>query len=158
MTGEMSFHLRPAQPTDAGRTGWILHRFARDTPWMPQLYSEAEAISFCGVMIDRGWVTVAKEAGRVTGFLARDGAEICSLYLAPGCCGQGQGLALLQHAKSQQSRLWLQAFAANDGAQRFYLREGFVEVGRSDGSRNDEGLPDIRFEWRARRTNVEEAT
>ena len=49
----MSLELRPARPTDAGTIGDILHRFAAETPWMPELYSGAEAISFCGVMIDR---------------------------------------------------------------------------------------------------------
>ena len=147
----MTVTLRPAHALDAGRTGWILHRFARETAWMPQLYSEAEAISFCGAMIDRGWVTVAVEGAEVQGFIARDGAEICSLYLAPGACGRGIGRALLENAKAAEPELWLQAFTANIGAQRFYLREGFRETargdGRGDGSRNEEGLPDIRYEW-----------
>ena len=139
--------LRPANALDAGTTGWILHRFALDTPWMPVLHSEAEAISFCGVMIDRGWVTVAETEGRVIGFLARDGAEICSLYLAPESCGKGIGKALLQQAKAAQPHLWLQAFEANTGARRFYQREGFQETARSDGGGNDEGLPDVRMAW-----------
>ena len=113
----MTVTLRPAHALDAGRTGWILHRFARETAWMPQLYSEAEAISFCGAMIDRGWVTVAVEGAEIQGFIARDGAEICSLYLAPGACGRGIGRALLEDAKAGEPALWLQAFAANIGAQ-----------------------------------------
>ncbi|MEP2715326.1 GNAT family N-acetyltransferase [Pseudophaeobacter sp.] len=143
----MTVRLRRASSLDAGSTGWILQRFAIDTEWMPVLQSEAEAISFCGVMIDRGWVTVAERDGEVIGFLARDGAVICSLYLAPGACGQGVGQALLQQAKTEQPQLWLQAFVANVGAQRFYRREGFVETARSDGQSNEERLPDIRFEW-----------
>lgn len=143
----MTVVLRPANALDAGRTGWILHRFAQDTPWMPKLHSEAETISFCGVMIDRGWVTVAQVGGQVQGFIARDGAEICSLYLAPAACGQGIGKLLLEAAKSAQPQLWLHAFVANEGARRFYLREGFVEGAHSDGSSNEEGLPDIRFDW-----------
>jgi len=144
----VSFSLRPANALDAGTIGWILYRFALDTPWMPVLHSEVEAISFCGVMIDRGWVTVAEQEGRVTGFLARDEAEICSLYLAPDCCGQGLGRALLLQAKAVQPQLWLQAFVANTGARRFYQREGFEEVDRSDGGGNEEGLPDVRMVWR----------
>lgn len=114
---------------------------------MPVLYSEAETISFCGVMIDRGWVTVAEQEGRVVGFLARDGAEICSLYLAPQCCGQGIGKALLQEAKAAEPQLWLHAFVANTGARRFYQREGFHQGVRGTGQDNEEGLPDIRFDW-----------
>ncbi|WP_375699239.1 GNAT family N-acetyltransferase [Pseudophaeobacter sp. TrK17] len=141
--------LRPASALDAGPTGWILHRFALYTPWMPVLYSEAETIGFCEVMIGHGWVTVAEHDGRVVGFMARDGAEICSLYLAPDARGQGVGKVLLRQAKAAQPALWLRALAANTGARRFYQREGFFETDRSDGSGNDEGLPDVRMEWQA---------
>ena len=145
----MTFCLRSATPLDAGQTGWILHRFAAVTPWMPALHSEAEAISFCGEMIDRGWVTVAGRGRDVHGFLARDGQQVHALYVAPEACGQGIGKALLDAAKVGQLRLQLQTFQANDGARRFYRREGFAETARSDGAHNDEGLPDITFEWRA---------
>ncbi|WP_281954019.1 GNAT family N-acetyltransferase [Pseudophaeobacter arcticus] len=141
--------LRPASALDAGTTGWILHRFALYTPWMPVLYSEAETIGFCKAMIDYGWVTVAERNGRVIGFMARDGAEICSLYLAPDARGQGVGKVLLRQAKAAQPELWLRALVANTGARRFYQREGFCETDRTDGSGNDEGLPDVRMAWQA---------
>lgn len=146
----MTLTLRPASPLDAGRTGWILHRFSAVTPWLPALHSEAEAIAFCGEMIDRGWVTVAACEGAVQGFLARDAQEVCALYVAPAACGRGIGKALLDAAKTAEPRLVLQTFQANGGARRFYRREGFAETARSDGARNDEGLPDITFEWRVR--------
>ncbi|MGR3762015.1 GNAT family N-acetyltransferase [Roseobacteraceae bacterium NS-SX3] len=141
--------IRPARPTDAGTTGSILYRFQQDTAWMPKLYGEAEVIAFCGTMIDRGWMTVAERGGRVLGFLARDNEEVCALYLAPDACGQGFGRALMEHAKTASPRLILRAFAANQDARRFYLREGFAETARGDGSGNEEGLPDVTFEWRA---------
>ncbi len=149
----MTLTLRPARSTDAGQMGEILHGFYRETAWMPELYSGAETIAFCGVMIDRGWVTVAEAEGVVTGFLARDGAEICALYLKPEACGHGIGKRLLDDAKAQLRKedralhLSLWTFQANTGAQRFYQREGFAEVQRSDGARNEEGLPDIEYLW-----------
>ena len=51
--------------------------------------------------------------------------------------------------KARAGRLWLWTFQANLGAQRFYLREGFAEVRRTDGAGNDEGLPDIQYHWPA---------
>ena len=146
----MTVTLRLARSTDAGKTGDILQRFQEETPWMPKLYTGAEAIAFCGRMIDRGWVTVAEEDGRVCGFLARDGAEICSLYVAPEAQSRGIGAVLLEAAKAAQPRLTLWTFQANEGAQRFYLREGFAETERSDGTRNEEGLPDIAYAWQAK--------
>lgn len=144
----MSVTLRAARSTDAGATGEILYRFQAETDWMPKLHSGAETIAFCGVLIGRGWVTVAEDAGRVIGFLARDQEEICALYLAPEATGQGAGKLLLDHAKGQRDRLFLATFLNNSGARRFYEREGFLEAGRGDGSGNEEGLPDITYLWR----------
>lgn len=150
----MTVALRAARPLDAGRTGDILHGFETSTPWMPRQHSAAEAVAFCAMMIDRGWVTVAVVEGGATGpgiagFLARDGEEIHALYLAPDQTGQGIGRLLLDDAKARAGRLWLWTFQANLGAQRFYLREGFAEVRRTDGAGNDEGLPDIQYHWPA---------
>ena len=134
----MTLTLRAATPLDAGAVGAILHGFNRDTVWMPKLYSEAETISFAGVMIDRGWVRVAeRETGRKTviGFIARDGAEICSLYLSPDAQGQGIGVQLLEEAKAQSSVLELWAFEANEDAGGFISAKGFrkwrVRTGRA---------------------------
>jgi hypothetical protein len=58
------------------------------------------------------------------------------------------GAALLDRAKAQRSGgLTLWTFVANEGARRFYARQGFVEIGRSEGE-NEEGLPDLLFRWR----------
>ncbi len=143
----MTVILRPARSTDAGTAGAILYGFARENDWMPELHSEAETIAFCGRMIDLGWITVAEIHGQVAGFLALNGDEVQSLYLAAPARGQGIGQQLLDHAKSQRPKLDLYAFQANHRACQFYERNGFVEVARSDGSENDENLPDIRYVW-----------
>jgi len=140
--------LRPARSTDAGTTGQILHGFAHENDWMPELHSMAETIAFCGTMIDRGWGTVAEDKGKIVGFLARNGEEIHSLYLTPSARGQGIGQRLLEHTKATALRRSLFAFQANTSACRFYEKNGFVEAGRSDGTDNDENLPDIRYIWR----------
>lgn len=149
----MSVTLRPARSTDAGATGQILHDFARENDWMPELHSCAETIAFCGTMIDRDWVTVAECDSVVIGFLALIDGEIQSLYLAQTARGQGVGKRLLDHAKARRSRLSLYAFEANQGALRFYQRNGFAEVSRSDGSGNDENLPDIKYVWQRQETD-----
>jgi ribosomal protein S18 acetylase RimI-like enzyme len=141
--------LRPARTTDAGTIGEILHGFALENDWMPELHSRAETIAFCGRMIDWGWVTVAEADDQVLGFLALNGDDIHSLYLTPAARGQGIGQRLLQDAKSGRTQLSLFAFQANLGAQRFYERNGFAEVARSDGTDNDENLPDIKYVWRS---------
>lgn len=138
--------LRPAWPTDAGKLARILWRFQECSDWLPDLYSEVETIALCGQMIDFGWVTVA-EGDSVQGFVARDKAEICSLYVDDQAKGQGLGTALLDHAKAHSPRLTLRSFQQNRPANRFYEHQGFVEVGRSNGFGNDENLPDIAYFW-----------
>lgn len=144
----MSVTVRQARSTDAGTTGEILHGFAREKDWMPELHSRAETIAFCGTMIDRGWVTVAEQGAEIVGFLARDGQEVCALYLAEQARGQGIGRRLLEDAKAKRARLILKVFEANAMARRFYEQNGFVEAGRGDGADNDENLPDVTYVWK----------
>lgn len=143
----MITHLRPAQPTDAGTVGAILSAFIDDTAWMPRLHSRAEDLSFAGMMIERGWVTLACRGDGVAGFLARDGAMVQALYVGADTQGQGVGSALLRDAQRHCPTLTLWTFQCNSGARRFYARHGFVEAERTDGSGNDEGLPDVRLVW-----------
>ncbi|MBN9887554.1 GNAT family N-acetyltransferase [Salipiger abyssi] len=147
----MSPRLRPATPTDAGRLGAMIGAAVASRPWKPRLHSGAEDIAHAGQMIERGWVTVAEVPGSAPlGFLARDGAYVHALFVAPEAQGAGIGRALIEHAKARSPRLDLWTFAANEGAQRFYERAGFAVIERGDGSRNDEGLPDIRYQWQAK--------
>ncbi|MEP3844318.1 MAG: GNAT family N-acetyltransferase [Paracoccaceae bacterium] len=139
--------IRPARTTDAGKVGAILSNFIDTTPWMPRIHTRAQDIGFAGMLIDRGWVRVAETPAGVLGFLAREGEMIQALYVADHARGQGVGSALLQDTCDQQKRLTLWTFQANTRAQNFYTTHAFREVERTDGSGNDEGLPDIRYEW-----------
>ena len=137
----------PARPADAAPCAAILSDWIERTAWMPRIHSRAQERAFLRDLIGRGWVRVARRDGDVVGFIARDGGEVHALYVAEGARGGGLGRRLLNDAKAARPALGLWTFQANVRAQAFYLREGFREVGRSDGAGNDEGLPDIRYEW-----------
>ena len=139
--------LRAARATDAGAGGGILSEFIDTTDWMPRIHTRAEDLSFAGMMIARNWVTVAEEEGAVRGFAACEGADLTALYVAGQARRRGIGGALLSTLKESRKMLELWTFQRNTQAQRFYIRHGFVEVERSDGARNDEKLPDVRFVW-----------
>jgi GNAT superfamily N-acetyltransferase len=141
--------LRPATPLDAGAVGGILSAFIDETPWMPRIHTRAEDLAHADALIAHGWVTVATLDRRVRGFLAQDGATIHALYIHKDARGSGIGAALLDHAMTQNAELELWTFEANTGAQRFYERAGFTLAERTDGSSNDEGLPDRRYVWAA---------
>ena len=141
--------LAPATPADAPAIANILTGWIAATPWMPRIHSRASEKGFAQGLVDRGWTTVARERGRICGFLSRDHAEVHALYLSPAARGRGIGKAFLDDAKAARADLALYAFQANEGACRFYRREGFTEEFRTDGAGNDEHLPDIGFVGRA---------
>jgi GNAT superfamily N-acetyltransferase len=136
-----------ARDLDAGAVGAILSEFVDTSDWMPRIHTRAEDIAHAARMIDLGRVHVAEDNGKVVGFCARNGDDLDALYVASEKRGQGVGASLLRRAQTVVNRLELWTFQANEGAQRFYLRHGFVELQRTDGSGNDERLPDIQYEW-----------
>jgi GNAT superfamily N-acetyltransferase len=139
--------LRKARPVDAGTVGTILSEFVDTTPWMPRIHTRAQDVAHAAEMIEMGWVTLVERDAAVVAFMALDENELNALYVASRARREGVGSALLHHAQKVCRSLTLWTFQANKGAQRFYLRHGFREVLRTDGADNDEGLPDIRFDW-----------
>lgn len=90
------------------------------------------------------WVV---EGHGLVAMLVLDGGELDQLYVDPLSQGEGIGSRLIDLAKRESPaglELWM--FESNVGAQRFYERHGFVEVGRTDGD-NEEGSPDVRYRW-----------
>lgn len=134
--------IRRAEAADAGWCARVLGDWVRETGWMPVLHSREEDLGFVAGLIAQAEVWVAEG-----GFVVREGEEVRALYLAPAARGRGVGRALLDVAKEGRGRLALWAFAANAGALRFYAREGFCEVARTDGAGNEERLPDVRMVW-----------
>ncbi|WP_231951921.1 GNAT family N-acetyltransferase [Nocardia terpenica] len=93
------------------------------------------------------WVAVADDV--IVGLLALADAELEQLYLEPTWRGRGLGDRFMRLAKQRRPNgLGLWTFQVNHPARRFYERHGFVEVDRTDGMRNEEREPDIRYVWR----------
>lgn len=89
--------------------------------------------------------------GRLAAFMALEPAEIEHLYVHPAHQGAGLGTQLLDHAKTRLDtgfRLW--TFCQNKQARAFYARHGLQIEQITDGRRNEEKLPDIRFVWNGR--------
>ena len=70
------------------------------------------------------------------------------LYLRPAAVGNGLGARLVECAKAELGTLIrLYTCRANAGARRFYERRGFRVLELGDGSGNEEGCPDVLYEW-----------
>jgi len=142
--------IRAAAPGDDRAIADIyLTARAKALSFLPMVHSEAETrawISYC--LIPLSEVQVAVTGQQIIGFIALMGDEIEQLYIAPDHWGQGVGRQLILFAKHKSpEHLALHCFADNTRARRFYERHGFVATGFGDGSGNEEGVPDVRYEW-----------
>ncbi len=66
------------------------------------------------------------------GFVGVAGDKIDSLFVEPDQHGKGIGRRLVEHALRKGSALSVDVNVQNRGAQAFYRRMGFQEVGRSE--------------------------
>jgi len=141
--------IRPATPADAPSCAAILNAWIDETPWMPRVLSHEDVERhYREFVLQKRKVTVAEDDAPL-GYLALDTEEgfITSFFLKAEARGAGVGKRLLDDAKAGAEMLQLWTFVANEGARRFYEREGFAEADRSDGD-NEEGLPDILYRWK----------
>ena len=116
--------------------------------FLPVLHTADEHRTWFGRVVEEQEVWVWEENGAILGFSVLGDGMLNYLYLEPDATGRGIGSALLDHAKSGKPdgfTLW--TFQQNDGARRFYERHGLRAIRFGDGSGNEEGVPDVQYEW-----------
>ncbi|WP_457205605.1 GNAT family N-acetyltransferase [Nocardioides sp. P5_C9_2] len=143
--------LRPAGPEDLPAVAEV-HLAARRAaaPHMPAgVHPDDDVRRWVG-----SWDLTAREVwlaeadGALVGFAALTRTWLDGLYVAPDAQRSGVGSVLLDLAKAQRPDgfgLWV--FESNVPARAFYARHGLVELERTDGSANEEHLPDVRMAW-----------
>ncbi|WP_204366918.1 GNAT family N-acetyltransferase [Nocardiopsis ganjiahuensis] len=146
--------LRRATDRDAPAAADVwLRSFTAALPTVRRAHSDEEVRSwFAAVVVPRSetWVAVSA-AEEVLGLLVLEGPELDQLYLDPDHRGRGLGDRFVGLAKERRpDGLDLWCFQVNAPARRFYERHGFHAVEWTDGTRNEEGEPDVRYEWRPR--------
>ena len=130
----------------------LVHRASFDErlPWLAGLHTPQEDRAFFnGPVFDGFALWGAFEGTRMIGFIAFRDGSIEHLYVLPADQGRGAGTRLLTLAQRHSAELSAWTFQRNEAARRFYERSGFVPVEESDGSRNEEREPDVRYHWRA---------
>jgi GNAT superfamily N-acetyltransferase len=131
-------------------------------PGLREVHSEEHTRTWMReIVFPRHSVWLADMGGEIVGFAARDGAWLADLYIKPGWTGRGVGKKLLDVILAEAALttpvLRLYTFARNAGARRFYERHGFVVVATGDGSGNEEGEPDVRYERPTRAPRADSA-
>jgi GNAT superfamily N-acetyltransferase len=142
--------VRPATAADALEIAEVFLASRHDAlPYLPALHTDDETRRWMAdVVLTRSEVWVAELDDGIVGFLAVSGDHLDHLYVRPGYYRQGIGDRLLSKAKEiSPRRLRLFTFQRNARARTFYERRGFVPVDVNDGSRNEEGEPDVLYEW-----------
>jgi ribosomal protein S18 acetylase RimI-like enzyme len=135
--------VRVATPDDSSRCAEI-HFLARSLmSYLPQTHTSAQVLAWKQhVVFPQQAVWVAEINQDIVGYASLDGQELTNLYVHPDYQGRGAGTALLALVKTvakEGLRLW--TFQKNEGAIRFYERNGFLNLRTTDGSENEEGLP-----------------
>ena len=140
--------IRCADEQSAATIARLLRLALRTSlPFLPELHTPDEDIWFVrNVMFAQCEVWVAG-SDDIDGFIAFREGWVDQLYVRPDCQHGGIGKALLGQAMKTHSPLRLWTFQKNAAAIRFYLAQGFREIERTDGSRNEEREPDVLFEW-----------
>ncbi|MCX3064267.1 GNAT family N-acetyltransferase [Streptomyces beihaiensis] len=142
--------LRRAGDSDAAEMADVwLRSFAAALPAVRRAHDDAVRDWFRAVVVRHSEAWVAAADSIVVGLLVLEGGDLEQLYLDPKWRGRGLGDRLMNLAKRQRPQgLDLWTFQRNGPARRFYERHGFVPVERTDGLRNEEREPDIRYVWR----------
>jgi RimJ/RimL family protein N-acetyltransferase len=148
----LKIHLRAATAADAERVATVMieSRLAL-MPFAPSAHSEDEDRQWVAQrLIPQGGVTVAELQGQIVGVLAvqvRQGiAWIDQLMVDPLHVKCGIGHSLVQHALANLPRpVQLYTFQANQAARRFYEALHFKAVAFTDGSANEECVPDVLY-------------
>ncbi|MFE0648008.1 GNAT family N-acetyltransferase [Streptomyces sp. NPDC059534] len=92
------------------------------------------------------WVATVDDS--VVAMMVLDGEDLDQLYIDPPWRGRGIGDRLVELAKERRTDgLALWTFQVNAPARRFYERHGFVAAEHTDGRRNEEREPDVRYVW-----------
>ena len=145
-----NLRLRPAQASDASAIGTIYLAARKDAlPYLPQIHTDNETRAWIRErLVPAATVWVAELEGKVVGFISVNGQTVEHLYVHPDHQRRKIGTTLLDHARLlSPDRLELYTFERNEGARRFYERHGFRAI--AFGQENEEGEPDVLYEWSA---------
>ncbi|CAL9280528.1 hypothetical protein SUDANB148_00336 [Streptomyces sp. SudanB148_2056] len=143
--------VRRAAGSDAAEVAEVwLRSFTAALPGVRRAHTDDEVRAWIREVVVPGQETwVATVDASVVAMMVREGDGLDQLYIDPAWQGRGIGGRLVDVAKERSpSGLTLWTFQVNEAARRFYERHGFVAEEWTDGLRNEEREPDVRYEWR----------
>lgn len=139
-------HILEADRADGPEIA-ALHLVARRTPSQALTDDELRRWFLDAVGAVPGAWWVARQDGRIRGYMSVRDGDLGHLYVLPGWQGRGIGSALLDKAKQlSPRRLTLFAHRRDARARTFYEARQFSPVSDLDGGRPDDGA-DVQYVW-----------
>ena len=110
-------------------------------------HTPAEDVAFFSThVLTHDTVWVAESSDEIVGFCAFGDGWLNHLYVQPSLHRSGIGSALLRIAIRECDSLKLWVFQQNVQARTFYESHGFALVKLTDGSENEERVPDALYQ------------
>jgi GNAT superfamily N-acetyltransferase len=141
--------IRRAKPDEAHAVAGVFTAARAEQHFIPSLHTpDEDRWFFREIAFPNQEIWVVEEDGEIVGFAAINENLLGHIYVHPREQGRGIGRTLLDKVKERRVEgfvLW--THQPNEGARRFYEREGLVAVEFTDGAENMEKVPDVRYEW-----------
>ncbi len=151
----MTFKIRRAGMADAEETAKVFSASFRSMTFVTKIHSDEEDRAFVRGLIMTKEVWVALWDGQIVGMMCLNDDWLEQLYVEPEHQSRSVGYALFHTAKLERPKgfqFW--TFQANKRARRFYEKLGCEPVEFTDGSRNEERTPDVRYVYRGRKRRL----
>jgi hypothetical protein len=116
--------------------------------YLPKLHTDDETRGFITGIVRDSETFVAVRQDRIVGFAALKGDWLDHLYVHPSRFNTHTGTKLFEEVRFQRQagfQFWV--FQQNAGARRFYERHGCALSRLTDGSGNEEKIPDALYVW-----------
>jgi GNAT superfamily N-acetyltransferase len=140
--------IRTLEPSEVPEVAEFYIDIQADT--VPTIHPLPEVIAYItNTRVAKGSSYVLEQNGKILGWIDVADGWVNHLYVRRSETGKGIGRELLTYAKFKSPKgLQLWTFQVNEGARRFYAREGFNEVELTEGQNNEERKPDVRLTWK----------
>lgn len=142
--------FREATPADHGRMFDIWHAAVVATH---HFLSEAYVAEIADVVKNQylpnaAFTVFVDENDLPLGFMGCTDNNIDSLFVDPGCHGQGIGKRFIERAKNEHDTVTVQVNEQQLQAHAFYNRCGFVDIRRDPTDDAGRPFPIVHLEWK----------
>ena len=140
--------IRPGSSEDADPVATLYGEVRAAMSYLPSLHTAEEDRRYFAAQLDEHSSLLAVSEGAIVAFAIFGDGWLHHLYVDNNHEGRGIGSELVSQTKARtRGALELWTFQMNARARSFYEHHGFKVVEETDGSANEERLPDVRYRW-----------